>query len=138
MTHEHITPPESYYTSPLSRCLSTANLTFFGLDLPRKHPFVPTVKELFREGISAHTCDRRSNKTYIHANFPTYRFETGFPENDPYWTPLHAETSTDQDVRSKKVLDDVFSKDDNTYISVTSHSGEIASLLRGEYSYFNH
>ncbi|KAF2651523.1 phosphoglycerate mutase-like protein [Lophiostoma macrostomum CBS 122681] len=127
---ELITPPESYYTSPLYRCLSTANLTFSGLDLPRKHPFVPTIKELFREGISAHTCDRRSNKTYIHASFPTYRFEKAFPEYDPYWTPLHAETSTDQDIRSKKVLDDVFSNDDSTYISVTSHSGEIASLLR--------
>ncbi|KAF2110340.1 histidine phosphatase superfamily [Lophiotrema nucula] len=127
---EHITPPESYYTSPLYRCLSTAKLTFTGLKLPRKNHFVPTIKEFFREGISAHTCDRRSNKTYIHANFPLYRFERGFPEYDPYWTALHAEPSSDQDIRSKKVLDDVFTNDDSTYISVTSHSGEIASLLR--------
>ncbi|KAF2476780.1 phosphoglycerate mutase-like protein [Lindgomyces ingoldianus] len=130
MQDEKITPPETYYTSPLYRCLSTANLTFSGLDLPRRNQFVPTIKEYFREGISAHTCDRRSNKTFIHSNFPSYRFEKGFPEYDPYWTALHAETSTDQDIRSKKVLDDVFSNDDSTYISVTAHSGEIASLLR--------
>ncbi|KAH7119831.1 histidine phosphatase superfamily [Dendryphion nanum] len=127
---EKITPPQTYYTSPLYRCLATANLTFSGLRLPRKAPFNPIVKEFFREGISAHTCDRRSNKTYIHANFPSYRFEKGFPEHDPYWTPLHAETSKDQDIRSRKALDDVFSADGSSYISVSSHSGEIASLLR--------
>ena len=32
--------------------------------------------------------------------------------------------------RSKAVLDDVFSSDENTYISISSHSGEIGSILR--------
>ncbi|KAF2727387.1 phosphoglycerate mutase-like protein [Polyplosphaeria fusca] len=127
---EKITPPQTYYTSPLYRCLDTARLSFSGLDLPKRSPFIPTIKELFREGISAHTCDRRSDKSFIHASFPAYRFERGFSEHDPYWTALHAETSVDQDIRSKKVLDDVFSNDDSTYLSITSHSGEIASLLR--------
>jgi broad specificity phosphatase PhoE len=53
---------QSYYTSPLSRCTVTANLTFADIHLPAEHPFIPTVKEGFREGISIHTCDRRSNK----------------------------------------------------------------------------
>lgn len=128
---EKITPPESYYTSPLYRCLDTAKLTFSNLNLPKKSPFVPTVKELLREGISAHTCDRRSNRTYIHQNFPSFRFEKGFPEHDPYWKALMAEPSADQDLRSKAVLDDIFSNDDSTFISITSHSGEIGSLLRG-------
>lgn len=131
ITKEKIEPPESFYTSPLYRCLATANLTFAGLPLPRKNPFVPTVKELFREGISAHTCDRRSNKTFIASQFPTYKFEKGFAETDPFWTELYAEPREEQDRRSKVVLDDVFSSDKNTYISVTAHSGEIASLLRG-------
>ncbi|PSN63290.1 phosphoglycerate mutase-like protein [Corynespora cassiicola Philippines] len=130
LEEEKITAPEAYYTSPLYRCLATANLTFSNLRLPKKNPFVPTIKEYLREGISAHTCDRRSNKTYIHASFPTYRFEKGFPEHDPYWTPLHAEPSSDQDIRSKAVLDDLFLNDKSTYISITSHSGEISSLLR--------
>ncbi|KAF2000284.1 phosphoglycerate mutase-like protein [Amniculicola lignicola CBS 123094] len=127
---EKITPPETYYTSPMFRCLDTARLTFTGLNLPKRSPFIPTIKEYFREGISAHTCDRRSTRSYIHKNFPSYKFEKGFPEKDPYWRALFAETSKDQDIRSKKVLDDVFSNDDSTYISVTAHSGEIASLLR--------
>lgn len=127
---QKISPPQSYYTSPLYRCLDTARLTFAGLPLPKSTPFVPTVKENFREGISAHTCDRRSSKSVIHAAFPTYRFESGFAELDPYWTALHAEPSADQDLRSKAVLDDVFTNDRSTYVSVTSHSGETASLLR--------
>ncbi|KAL9131841.1 MAG: hypothetical protein Q9217_000287 [Psora testacea] len=128
---QKIPTPESYYTSPLTRCLVTVNLTFTGLDLPNHHPFVPIVKEFFREGISGHTCDRRRSKTYIQDSFPNYKIEKGFTENDELWEALHAETSVDQDIRSRKVMDDVFSHDGSTYISITSHSGEIASLLRG-------
>ena len=126
---QKILTPQSFYSSPLTRCLATAQLSFDGLKL--QHPFFPTVKELLREGISGHTCDRRSNKSYIQDNFPTYRIEQGFSETDLLWEPLHGETSTDQDIRSKTVLDDIFERDRSTYISITSHSGEIASLLRG-------
>ncbi|ETI22831.1 hypothetical protein G647_06908 [Cladophialophora carrionii CBS 160.54] len=127
---EKIPTPQTYYTSPLYRCLSTANLTFSGLPLPKDQPFIPTVKAFLREGISEHTCDRRSNRTYIHAEFPTYIFEAGFPETDQLWTGVTAETSTAQDARSKTLLDGIFAADKSTYISFTSHSGEIASLLR--------
>jgi broad specificity phosphatase PhoE len=133
---EKITTPESYYTSPLYRCLDTARLTFTGLDLPKKKPFVPTIKEDLREGVSAHTCDRRSTKSYIKKNFPAFKFEKNFPEHDPYWTEFFAEPREDQDARSSSALDDIFWNDENTYVSITSHSGEIASLLRGESSRF--
>lgn len=127
---EKISTPETFYTSPLYRCLDTARLNFEGIDFPRKTPFIPTIKEFLREGISAHTCDRRHSKSYIHENFPTFKFEKGFAEEDPYWTELFAEPRANQDARSKAVLDDIFSNDDSTYISITSHSGEIGSLLR--------
>ncbi|KAL8932964.1 MAG: hypothetical protein Q9216_006589 [Gyalolechia sp. 2 TL-2023] len=130
--NQKIPTPRNYYTSPLTRCLATANITFSGLDLPGRHPFVPTVKELFREGISGHTCDRRGSKSYIQSAFPSYKIEPGFTETDQLWEAYQAETPVDQDIRSKVVLDDVFSNDRETYISITSHSGEIASLLRGE------
>lgn len=45
------------------------------------------------------------------------------------------ETDSAQDARSKIVLDDVFSNDDATYLSVTSHSGEIGALLRGGFCF---
>ena len=123
--------PQSYYTSPLTRCLQTANYTFSSLDLPNHRPFVPTVKELLREGISGHTCDRRSNATYVRETFPNYKIEDPFSEEDPLWQALHGETDTDQSVRSRIVLDEIFEVDRSTYISITSHSGEIASILGG-------
>ncbi|KAF7903206.1 uncharacterized protein EAF01_006255 [Botrytis porri] len=127
---QNIPLPQSYYTSPLYRCLQTSNITFSTLPLPKSRPFKPLVKELLREGISGHTCDRRSNRTFIHESFPSYKIEKGFLENDPFWKALEGEISIDQDVRSKKVLDDVFGSDDHTWLSITSHSGEIASILR--------
>lgn len=132
LKNQKVPPPRSYYTSPLTRCLATANLTFSGLELPSRHPFVPTVKEFLREGISGHTCDRRGTKSYIQKAFPSYRIEPGFTETDQLWQAYHREVEIDQDIRSKAVLDDVFSTDSETYLSITSHSGEIASLLRGK------
>jgi len=38
--------PESYYVSPLNRCLATANITFKGLGIPHTDPFRPTIKEV--------------------------------------------------------------------------------------------
>lgn len=127
---QKIPAPQSYYTSPLSRCLETANITFSGLDLPSYYPFIPTVKHRFRENISIHTCDRRSNRTYIEESFPSYKIEAGFSEYDELWNGVTAETNSANDRRSKIVLDEVFSTDDHTYISITSHSGDIGSILR--------
>lgn len=132
ISEQKIPTPESYYTSPLTRCLQTANLTFGGLQLEEGKPFVPVIKELFRETMGVHTCDQRSSKSYIHELFPSWRFEEGFVEEDPLWDPLVRETNGSQDVRSKTVLDDLFASDRKTWISVSSHSGEISSILRGE------
>ncbi|KAI7552515.1 phosphoglycerate mutase-like protein [Hortaea werneckii] len=127
---QHIPYPQSYYSSPLTRCLRTANLTFADIPTPEYYPFVPTVKEFFREHIGLHTCDWRRSKTYVHNLFPNWNIEEGFAEVDPYWNGVTGETSDGQDKRSKIALDSVFSNDDHTWISITSHSGEIASMLR--------
>ncbi|KND86644.1 Phosphomutase-like protein 3 [Tolypocladium ophioglossoides CBS 100239] len=123
---------ESYYSSPLSRCLQTANTTFAaGIDLPASRPFAPTIKELFRESISIHTCDRRSTKTHIHDFVPNFAFERGFTEDDELWRGDcgQGETDAHQLARAKAALDEVFASDDGTWLSVTSHSGMIGSLL---------
>ncbi|RMZ91445.1 hypothetical protein DV736_g1310, partial [Chaetothyriales sp. CBS 134916] len=83
ISKQNIQVPQTYYTSPLSRCLATANLTFSALHLPNPYPF----------------------------------------------TGVTAETSDAQNIRSKQLLDDVFSHERSTYISFTSHSGELASVL---------
>jgi broad specificity phosphatase PhoE len=41
-----IPAPESYYASPLDRCLATATLTFGDLSLPEDRPFKPLIKEV--------------------------------------------------------------------------------------------
>ncbi|KAI1100917.1 phosphoglycerate mutase-like protein [Jackrogersella minutella] len=127
---EKIPAPQSYYSSPLIRSATTANLTFNGLDLPAGRPFAPTIKEYFREGISMRTCDERSNRTYIHSLLPAFKFEEGFTENDELWKGYEGETSDAQLKRTKIVLDEIFSNDDSTWISTTSHSGQISTNLK--------
>ncbi|TVY38403.1 putative phosphoglycerate mutase [Lachnellula subtilissima] len=127
---QNIPTPESYYTSPLLRCLATANVTFSGLDLTEDRQFVPTIKELFREELGVHTCDRRSSKSIIRENYPSWPFEAGFKEDDPLWDAEHRETNEAMDIRLMQALEDLFSNDKSTYISISSHSGAIGSILR--------
>ncbi|TQS31794.1 hypothetical protein Golomagni_07916, partial [Golovinomyces magnicellulatus] len=121
---------ESYYSSPLKRCIQTSEITFGNLTLPPNHQFHPVIKENFRESISIHTCDHRSTKSEIEAFAgPRFRFEKGFSEEDKLWHKTEGETSAGQSARNKIVLDDVFTNDESSWISITAHSGEIASLL---------
>lgn len=121
---------ESYYSSPLARCTATANLTFGGIDFPSDKPFRPTIKEGFREGMTVHTCNRRSHRTEIASQYPDWAFEPGFTELDRLWSPVDSETDAAKDVRAARVLDDVFRSDDKTWLSISSHSGQITSLLK--------
>lgn len=135
ITDQRIHTPDAYFVSPLTRTLQTANYTFTDLSLPaHAAPFNPLVKELFREGISIHTCDHRRSKTYIYNLFPEWRIEKGFSEEDELWNGVTGETSAAQDVRSMTALNEVFftneAKKDDAFISITSHSGEISSILR--------
>ncbi|KAI9885962.1 MAG: Translation factor guf1 mitochondrial [Watsoniomyces obsoletus] len=130
ISEQHIPAPESYYVSPLYRCLATADITFSNLELPADRPFQPIIKELLREKIGEHTCDERSSKTFIQDEFPKFTFESGFSEGDPLWKPDERETDEQQDARLKKLLDDVIGHDERTYISMTSHSGTTNSIMR--------
>lgn len=88
------------------------------------------ITQFLREAIGIHTCDRRSTKSSIYTNFPTYTFEPNFPELDPLWKPDVRETDSAQEARLKSLLDDVFTHDESSFISFTSHSGSIGALLR--------
>ncbi len=123
-------PPGRYYTSPLYRCLQTANMEFSDLDLPSDKQFKPLVKEMMREVMGQHTCDRRSSRTIIHGAFPDVDIEDGFSEEDELWQAAHRETHDEHDVRTRALLDDVFEHDEHAFLSFTSHSGSIASMLR--------
>jgi broad specificity phosphatase PhoE len=126
-----IPPPESYYTSPLQRCLQTANVTFSDIGSPAESEFKPIIKELLREALGVHTCDMRDSKGAIQELWPAYRFEKGFSKDEQLWDPDYRESRSQRVHRLQLFLDDVFDSDPNIFISCTSHSGSISSVLEG-------
>jgi broad specificity phosphatase PhoE len=124
-----IPPPETYYVSPLTRTIETADLSFNGLNLPEDRAYKPIGKELVREALGVHTCDRRSTASYIRSQFPHVTLEPGFSEQDPLWEAQYREPQSARKYRLSQFLDDVFEHDDGVFLSFTSHSGAIASIL---------
>lgn len=122
--------PQKYYVSPLYRCLQTANFSFAHLDLPADRQFRPVVKELLREVMGEHTCDKRSSRSVIRKAFPEWAIEKEFSEEDKLWQATHRETKSECAERTQTLLEDIFSHDDSNFISFTSHSGMIAALLQ--------
>ncbi|KAK4199173.1 histidine phosphatase superfamily [Triangularia verruculosa] len=124
--------PRSYYSSPLARCLQTCRLSFSGIMLPpgqEKPPFKPIVKELLRERLHVHTCDRRRDASFIRENFPEFEFEEGFIDEDVYWKPEGRETLEEHAARVTTLLQDVFEHDKEQIISFSTHSGTIAAMI---------
>lgn len=121
--------PDAWVASPLMRCLRTAELEWKDLGFDA---FKPTIKELAREVMGEHTCDRRSSRSVIHAAYPAWPIEEGFSEEDLLWRADHRETHAEHDVRTQEFLDEVMEGEGRgkSVISLTSHSGAIASLMR--------
>jgi broad specificity phosphatase PhoE len=80
--------------------------------------------------MTVHTCNHRSNRTYMEEMLPVLQFEEGFTEFDELWHADENETQDHMNWRARDVLEDVFTNDDNTWISVTAHSGTVTNLLR--------
>ena len=76
-----------------------------------------------------HTCDRRSVASEIAKEYPEYRFEAEFSEEDKLWNAKVRESNKHRNDRLRCLLNDVFAHDDHTYISLTAHSGVITSIL---------
>jgi hypothetical protein len=92
-------------------------------------PYAPYIKELLREALGVHTCDRRSTKSYIAKTFPHVTFEPGFSEKDALWEADYREPSSARRYRLARFLDDLFGEDPKVFLSLTSHSGAIGSIL---------
>lgn len=129
-TEAKMPAPEHYYSSPLYRCLQTANFTYAGLEVPADRPFKDLVKEKLREVMGEHTCDKRSTRTVIQDAFPDVTIEPGFSEEDELFQVDHRETISEIATRLHELFEDVFEHDSHTFISFTSHSGAIAAMLR--------
>lgn len=76
-----------------------------------------------------HTCDRRSTASEIADEYPEYRFEAGFSEEDQLWDREVRESDEHRTDRLRCLLNDIFAHDESTYISLTAHSGAITSIL---------
>jgi len=126
--------PESLYSSPFSRALHTALITFDGVLIEAPNAPLgqkqPLIKEKLREINGVHTCDKRSPRSYIAKTFPQFDIEPGFTEADELWTMDHRETEDELTVRLGEALNEIFMEDLATYISITAHGGAIRALMR--------
>ena len=121
--------PGTLYTSPLARCLETTRLVFSDLVQSQDRPFRPVVKELLRERMTDHTCDRRSSRTWIAEHYPDYVIEPGFAETDVLWRADRWEPGEEHDARKQQVLEDIFASDEGPILSLTVHSYAVSSIL---------
>ncbi|KAF9874533.1 phosphoglycerate mutase [Colletotrichum karsti] len=122
--------PQSFYTSPLRRCLETSKLVFGSLVEEKGGTFRPVIKEGLRERMTDHTCDKRSSKTWIEGAYPEYIVEPGFTEEDQLWKADQFENTKSHVARKQRVLDEIFSTDPNQFISLTVHSYAIGAILQ--------
>ncbi|KAK1460205.1 phosphoglycerate mutase [Colletotrichum melonis] len=128
---EGVPLPESFYTSPLRRCLETSNLAFGPLVESRGagRDFRPLVKEGLRERLTDHTCDKRSSRSWIEGAYPRYHIEPGFTEEDRLWKADRFETTEEHVARKQLVLEEIFSTDSGQFLSLTVHSYAISAIL---------
>ena len=146
--------PDSYYSSPLRRCLQTFRYEWeqkveveaaIGNPIPESIDVL--VKEKLRETIGVHTCDWRQDKSktvqdccQIKELYPgckiNFDYEEGFAEKDPLYSSEHRESDDEIDVRIKQALEEIWTRENkkngqnDKVISLTCHEGVIRSCLR--------
>lgn len=131
--------PERLYSSPLSRAVHTAVISFtdiiFESSSPTANP-IATIKEVsqthlflfpkidrpkektrilllfqkLREHNGVSLCDKRSPLSHIVKNYPQFIVEEGFTEEDELWRPDHRENDDELVLRLREALDEIFSE----------------------------
>lgn len=122
--------PETFYTSPLRRCMHTTRLAYTPVTEAYERKFQPIIKELLRERLTNHTCDRRSARSWIRENYPDYGIEENFEEKDTLWRADKSETEDEHVARKQRLLEDIFTNDDSEFISLSTHSYALSAILR--------
>ncbi|KAK4705994.1 hypothetical protein P7C70_g195, partial [Phenoliferia sp. Uapishka_3] len=122
--------PQKMYCSPMRRAARTLVVTWSDILVgPNNAGLTPKFMEGIRETVGVHTCDKRSPKSVLAAEYPTFEFEEGFTEEDEMWKADWREAHADVDVRIRKALDEIFATDQSTVISITAHDGVLRSIL---------
>ncbi|KAK1810788.1 putative phosphoglycerate mutase pmu1 [Friedmanniomyces endolithicus] len=122
--------PDRYFSSPLVRCLQTANLTYHKLSEATTVTFRPTVSEGLREIHGIHTCDRHGSRAGISSAFDFVDFGDDFPEVDEAWPQDHRETPYAAQGRLREWVERLFRKEKGPFVSATTHTGAIRALYR--------
>jgi broad specificity phosphatase PhoE len=121
--------PGTIFTSPLARTLETTRLVFANVIEDHGAHFQPIVKELLRERLTNHTCDRRSTLSWIKDHYPDYIVEPGFSEDDVLWSSSREETAEEHVARKQRLLEDIFENDRNAFVELTTHSYAVSAIL---------
>ncbi|KAG5655622.1 hypothetical protein KAF25_009121 [Fusarium avenaceum] len=121
--------PDTVYTSPLARCLETTKFVFKDVMEGEGKAFKPRVKELLRERLTEHTCDRRRTSKWIMAAYPEYELETGFADKDVFWHANRSESNAEHVARTQRLLEDIWKEDSGTFIALITHSFALSSIL---------
>lgn len=121
--------PQSYYTSPQKKALETVQIIYSGL-AEEDDQLKVIVKDKLRTSNGLQDPDCRDSKSEILEAYPHFEFEDGFTNTDELWETMARETDQDSDKRMELLLEDIFDHDANMFVSLTTHSGSIAALLR--------
>ncbi|KAH8765310.1 histidine phosphatase superfamily [Diaporthe sp. PMI_573] len=122
--------PDTIYTSPLARCLVTTKLVFKDVMEGQGKPFKPEIKELLRERLTDHTCDRRRSSKWIKSAYPEYELETGFADEDTLWHSDRYESDVEHMARTQQLFEDIFESEAGTFIALVTHSFTFSAILQ--------
>jgi site-specific recombinase XerD len=73
-------------------------------------------QEQLRETIGPQTSEHRRKASYLAATY-SYRFEEGFREDDPFADVQNNETKEQQALRTRRVVDEIFTYNSDVYAS---------------------
>lgn len=142
--------PDVFFSSPMRRCLETFAESWkpvFSRSEKTQQPSKVNVNvkviENLRETLGVHPCDRRVPHSETLSEYQNYNYEDidttitwvydeGYPEEDQMWQPDHRETDVEIDSRVNAGLVELFKQvqPHQRFVSLTCHSGVIASVLR--------
>ncbi|KAJ9128176.1 hypothetical protein QFC24_000468 [Naganishia onofrii] len=104
--------PEVWFCSPLTRTAETMRLSF-GDILEGK---TPIFVEAFREIFVLTIVGIPQFQSYLQERYPTYEFEPGFAEEDPWWKPDERELETNRRERLRNAMFKLFDENDQTLV----------------------
>ncbi|KDN39746.1 hypothetical protein K437DRAFT_258915 [Tilletiaria anomala UBC 951] len=126
--------PTILFSSPMQRSAVTLRMTYDGVllganTIEGRAPLVPRMRELWRETLTTHMCDRRADKTVIQQRFPEFEIEESMTEKDELFMEVLEEDATSA-IRLRHSLSQTFTESEgHQIIGITLHSGVMLGLM---------